>query len=182
MIDKISKLAGVEKVLSDMRDKGVIGRYAIGGAVAMAFYAEPINTIDLDIFFLFEPAQTGVVLSLEPIYAYCRDHGYEFDHEFVWIAGWPVQFIESSHDPLWKDGLMEAHTIEVNQTETKVLPPEHLAVMWSETGRLKDLAKIEEFSNTNVMKREVLLSVIERFGKMEQWRKIQENFSDEFRF
>lgn len=182
MIDKISKLAAVAKVLDDLHEKGIIGSYAIGGAVAAAFYSQPINTIDLDIFFLFEPPQTGIIISLEPIYDFLRDRGYKFDHEFIYIAGWPVQFIESSHDPLWSDALRNARIMKVNQIEAKVLPPEHLVAMWSETGRTKDVAKIEEFDKAHAMKRELLLAVLERFGKLEQWKKIQDNLSDEYKF
>lgn len=182
MIDKITKLAAVEEVLDDLHKNGIIGNYAIGGAVAAAFYSEPVNTIDLDIFFMFDPPQTGIILSLAPIYEYLNERGYEFDHEFIYIAGWPVQFIESSHDPLWSDALRNARTMRVNQVEAKVLPPEHLAVMWAEAGRMKDLAKIEEFDKAHAMKRSVLLDVLEKFGKMEYWKGIQGKLSDEYRF
>lgn len=64
----------VAAVLLDMRKKGVIGKYAVSGESAVAFYTEPIATKDLDIFFLFEPTQSGVILSLEPIYHYCREN------------------------------------------------------------------------------------------------------------
>lgn len=37
MADRI-KIADVAKVLADMREKGVIGKYAIGGASAVALY------------------------------------------------------------------------------------------------------------------------------------------------
>lgn len=93
-----------------------------------------------------------------------------------------MQFIESSHDPLWSDALRNARTIKVNQVETKVLLPEHLVVMWAETGRTKDLAKIEEFDTARAMKRDVLLDVLERFGKMGYWKEIQGTLSDEYRF
>lgn len=93
-------MVDVASVLSDMRRQGIIGKYAVGGASVVAFYTEPIATKDLDIFFLFEPPQNNVILSLEPIYNYCRAKGYTFDHEFISIGGWPVQFVESGHDPL----------------------------------------------------------------------------------
>lgn len=121
------KLIEVVGVLSDMQAKGVIGKYAVGGASAVAFYSEPIATKDLDIFFLFEPPQTGIILSLEAIYDYCSEKGYSFDHELVSIGGWPVQFVESSHDPLWKDALENAITFTFEGGSIDVLPPHHLA-------------------------------------------------------
>jgi hypothetical protein len=97
MGDRI-KIADVALVLIDMRKKGVVGKYAVGGASAVAFYTEPISTVDLDIFFLFDPPQSNIILSMEPIYDYCRENGYIYDHEFIMIGGWPVQFVESGND------------------------------------------------------------------------------------
>lgn len=37
-------------VLNELEQAGILGRYAIGGAMAATFYAEPVVTFDLDIF------------------------------------------------------------------------------------------------------------------------------------
>ena len=37
-------------VINQMQAAGVIGRYAIGGAVGAAFYLEPVRTVDVDVF------------------------------------------------------------------------------------------------------------------------------------
>ena len=37
-------------VINKLEQQGLIGRYAIGGAVAATRYIEPIQTYDLDIF------------------------------------------------------------------------------------------------------------------------------------
>jgi len=124
---EVTKLATVADILDDMRSKGIIGPYAVGGAVAAALYSQPISTIDLDIFFVFDPPQTGDILSLEPIYDYCRDRGFKFDHEFIYIGGWPVQFVESGHVPLWREALTLLRELEVDIRTINVLPPEHLA-------------------------------------------------------
>lgn len=172
----------VVAVLDDMRIKGIIGKYAVGGASAVAFYSEPIATKDLDIFFLFEPPQGGVILSLEPIYKYCSEKGYMFDHEFVSIGGWPVQFVESSHDPLWSDALANAITFSFDGASIDVLPPEHLAVMWASVARPKDILKIQHFSESGVLGAEKLKKILARFGLVETWRKIQGGLSDELKF
>jgi hypothetical protein len=36
--------------INQMQSDGIIGRYAIGGAVGATFYLEPIATLDVDIF------------------------------------------------------------------------------------------------------------------------------------
>ena len=176
------KIASVASVLSDMRTSGIIGRYAVGGASAVAFYTEPIATKDLDIFFLFDPPQSGVILSLEPIYEYCRQNGYAYEHEFIIIGGWPVQFVESGHDPLWRDALANSVTFLFDGESIDVLPPEHLAVMWAIVSRPKDILKIQHFAESDVLDPVKLKDILIRFGLVEMWRKIQGGFSDELRF
>jgi len=44
------------RVLNEMCVDGVIGTYAIGGAVGATFYLEPFATLDLDVFILFGTA------------------------------------------------------------------------------------------------------------------------------
>ena len=40
--------------INELRAAGLIGQYAIGGAMGATFYLEPISTYDLDIFVIFE--------------------------------------------------------------------------------------------------------------------------------
>lgn len=47
-------------VINKLEDSGIIGRYAIGGAVAATRYIEPIQTFDLDIFVIFTLSQSGL--------------------------------------------------------------------------------------------------------------------------
>lgn len=176
------KLTDVAIVLRDMQEHGIIGKFAVGGASAVAFYAEPIATKDLDIFFLFEPPQDGALLSLEPIYSYCRKKGYNFDHEFVSIEGWPVQFVEASHEPLWKDALTNSIVFSFEGVSLNVLPPEHLAAMWASVARPKDVLKIQHFAENEVLNPEKMLQVLERFGLVETWRNIQGGLPNELKF
>lgn len=46
------------EVINRMRTDGVIGKYAIGGAVGATFYLEPSATLDIDVFVSF---QTGAI-------------------------------------------------------------------------------------------------------------------------
>ena len=49
----MSSLSDVFRVLGEMCHAGVIGNYAIGGATAILFYAEPTRTYDLEVFVTF---------------------------------------------------------------------------------------------------------------------------------
>jgi hypothetical protein len=40
--------------INALREAGIIGESAIGGAIGATFYLEPISTFDLDIFVLFD--------------------------------------------------------------------------------------------------------------------------------
>jgi hypothetical protein len=49
-------------VLNELEHDGVIGRYAIGGAMGAAYYIEPVLTFDLDVFVML-PETEGILLS-----------------------------------------------------------------------------------------------------------------------
>jgi hypothetical protein len=44
------KLKRTLAVINEMQADGVIGRYALGGAVGATFYLEPVRTVDVDVF------------------------------------------------------------------------------------------------------------------------------------
>jgi len=63
-------------VLNQMEADGVIGRYAIGGAVGSIFWLEPITTKDLDVFVMLPVASGGTLPTLGPIYEYLLARGF----------------------------------------------------------------------------------------------------------
>jgi len=73
------------RVLNEMEAKGVLRRYAIGGAMALLFHTEPVATFDLDIFCLVP--ESGPLVSLAPIYNHLRTHGHEVAAEQVGQRG-----------------------------------------------------------------------------------------------
>jgi hypothetical protein len=79
-------------VLNQMEADGIIGRYAIGGAVAAYNYIEPTVTDDLDVLVSFETnpgqLQSGLI-TLSPLFEYLKGKGYsEFRQEGLVIEGW----------------------------------------------------------------------------------------------
>ena len=94
------------EVLNQLVSDGVIRDYAIGGAMGATFYLEPISTMDLDVFVLFED-ETDLA-PLQPIYRALSVMGFhpdEHERECVNIGGTPVQFL-----PAWNPLLVEART------------------------------------------------------------------------
>jgi len=124
-------------VLNRLERKGVLGRYAIGGAMAATFYAEPVLTFDLDIFIAL-PETAGGLLSLAPLYSALRQEGYAEENECVIIEGVPVQFLPV-HGALLEEALKEARDTFYETTPTRVLRAEHLVAIALQTGRDKDL-------------------------------------------
>ena len=74
--------------INELRSAGLIGQWAIGGAMGATFYLEPVSTYDLDIFVLFEGAP--LILTLTPLYEFLEARGHKADGEAMMVHGWPV--------------------------------------------------------------------------------------------
>ncbi len=166
-------------VLDEMKAVGIIERYAIGGAFAAILHYEPISTIDLDIFFFLREKSESPILSLNAIYDYARRKGFSFDHEFVNIHGWLVQFVEASHSPLWTEAIENADTIQIDDFNASVIGKEHLVAMWLFAGRAKDYQKIAMFCEADFLEEGKLFDILERHDLTQKWNKEKWRFSDE---
>src|SRR5215813_11816093 len=110
-----------------MQTDGVIGKYAIGGAVGATLYLEPAATLDVDIFVVLPASSSGLV-SLSPIYEYLKARGCVEKQEHIIIGDWPVQFISPS-DALESEAVVEAITATVDEVQTKIMSAEHLVAI-----------------------------------------------------
>jgi hypothetical protein len=124
-------------VINEMEADGIIGRYAISGAIAAYNYIEAAVTDDLDILVAFEDMSNQTpsgLITLAPIYSYLKAKGYgEHRKEGVVIEGWPVQFLPVT-DALDAEALARAEEVEIKfgptegSAKTRILLPEHLGV------------------------------------------------------
>ncbi|HMM79039.1 MAG TPA: hypothetical protein PKC65_03340 [Pyrinomonadaceae bacterium] len=162
-------------VCEQMRNADIIGEYAIGGAFAATLLDEPIATADVDIFFVFSKESSSLVLDMTPIYDFAREQGFAFDHEFIKIHGWLVQFVESGTDPLWLDAIGSPRLIPVGNTSVPVIEPHFLVLMWLSAGRSKDFEKIARFVDAGLVTEEDF-SVVERYGLALEWDKVRNRF------
>jgi len=161
------------KVINRMEADGVIGRYAIGGAVAAIFYIEPFTTYDLDIFFAADVSGDLVVLT--PIYEYLARKGYEAEGEAVNVEGWPVQFLPA-YNPLVAEALKQAVEIKFKRTPTRVMSAEHLVAIMLQTGRTKDYARAAKFLEEDVVDVERLEDILSRHELSGKWREFSRRF------
>ena len=164
-------------VINRLEQEGLIGRYAIAGAVAATRYIEPMQTYDLDILVML-PGSPSQLVSLEPIYSYLAQLGYEPQKECVVIDDWPVQFLPV-YDELTTEALAEATQTQFGSTPTRVLSAEYLAAIMLKTGRPKDHARLIQFLDPGILKGPIFEKIVTRHKLTEKWKSFRERFLNE---
>ena len=128
----MSVLSEVFAVLNSLKDAQAVEEYAIAGAMAFLFYTEPVRTYDLDVF-VFLPPQSGLLITMEPLYRILRERGYTFDAEHVMIYETPVQFLPA-YNALSEEAVREAIWQDYEGVSVRVVRPEHLIALAFQTG------------------------------------------------
>lgn len=164
-------------VINQLEQAGLIGGYAIGGAVAATRYIEPFQTYDLDIFVLLPVSESGLI-SLTPIYAHLSERGYVPQGEGIVIEDWPVQFLPV-HDELTEEALWQADKVEFGSTPTRVMTAEHLAAIMLKTGRPKDHARLMQFFESAILKLATLEEIVARHDLTAKWEGFRKRFLNE---
>ena len=106
-------------VINQMQAAGVIGRYAIGGAVGATFYLEPVRTVDVDVFVAIQPEAGRLIITPKPIYDYLTARGYAASGEYLMIEGWPVQFLPPT-GPLLEEAIIQSYHFTRRQMSRKL--------------------------------------------------------------
>lgn len=163
------------EMINRMQADGVIGTYAIGGAVGATFYLEPSATLDVDIFVTLPVAPGSSLLSVAPIYEYLTARGCRVEREYIVIDEWPVQFLPPS-DSLEREAVAEAMQTEVEGVKTWVMRAEHLVAIALRTGRAKDQARILQFLEQNAVDRDRLSQVLTRHGLNVKWERFEAKY------
>ena len=158
-------------VLNRMVADRVIGRYAIGRAVATYNYIEATVTDDLDILIAVGPRSSLVLLT--PITQYLAERGYtEWRNEGIVIGGWPVQFLPVSSKPEALDHALD-HVIRIgvsDSVETRILRAEHLVAIALKVGRPKGHIRIAQFLEAGAVDTAYLCAILGRHGLRSRWQ------------
>lgn len=168
----------VIRMVNQMQSDGVIGNYAVGGAVGATFYLEPVATLDVDIFIAFQPDPGSLFISLAPILDYLKARGGTMDGEYVMVAGWPVQFLPPT-SLLVEEALRETIVLDVEGVLARVFTAEHLAAIALQTGRAKDKARLLQFVESGMLDHARFQAILSRHALVGAWRTFQRQFTDD---
>jgi hypothetical protein len=166
------------EMLNRMQADGIIGSYAIGGAVGATHYLEPAATVDVDVFVTLSSSSGSSLLSLTPVFEYLTAHGCKAKGEHILIGDWPVQFLAPAN-ALEQEALAEAIKADVEGVPTRVMTAEHLVAMALDTGRAKDFTRILQFLEQEAVDRDKLNRLLLKHGLAEKWGKFRKRYLDE---
>lgn len=138
---------------------GVIDEYAIGGAVALAFYMEPVATLDIDVFSRRD---------WEAFREYLVRRGGQRRDEYVTVADWDVQILPLV-SPLVEEAFALAPTHDIGGVSARAFSLEHLAAIALETARLKDMTRLAQILDSGRLDRARFQEIVARFDLAEAW-------------
>jgi hypothetical protein len=158
----VARLSDAFRVVNELREQGIIEQYAVGGAMAMLFWAEPVVTFDLDVFILL-PASTAPIITLEPLYSAARQRGFALSAEHIMIHGTPIQFIVSPNE-LGDEAIETAAVRELDGVSFRVMRPEYLAALWLQAGGAKRRERVEVLRQSGSLDEGVLRALLRKYA------------------
>lgn len=162
-----------------MQAAGVVGVWAVGGAVGAIFHTEPFSTNDLDVLVAFEGG--SLLDPLRPLIEHLAARGFtNFEREGLVIGEWPVQFLPVA-DALDAEALAEAVSADFGTADdpapARVLRVEHLIAIALRVGRPKDQARVVHLLEASGLEMPRLMGVLERHGLTERWHAFAQRFN-----
>jgi hypothetical protein len=155
------------QVINELEQEGLIGRHAIGGAMALLFHDEPVATYDLDVFCVLP--QSGLLVDLAPVYAALEARGFKAEGEAVVIGGVPVQLIPP-YNALVVEALEHAEPKTFDGVPTRVIGFEYLIAIMAQTNRPKDRARLAMLAGNASIDTQRLDGILSRHGLTETWK------------
>jgi predicted nucleotidyltransferase len=155
------KFLTVFKIFNQLKKKKVFQDYAIGEAVAVNYYAEPRNTIDLDLYFLVDDR------GYHQLWQTLTDIGYKAQGQRIVVEGVPVDMFPVSVHPVFEEALRNAKQVRVTGVPIKVFTPEYLIVTKLMSFRPRDRADIYDLFEFGKVDKDVLNDIMRRFTNEE---------------
>jgi len=145
-----------------MREEGVVTDYAIGGATAVLFYAEPTRTYDIDVFALLPSAGESLLVSLAPVYRWAESQGFTVDAEHLLVHGVPVQTAGVQCAGHRCDSHSACH--EYQGVHVRVVDPEHLIALALQAGDARRRERAWLLLQTGIVDRPRLRALLSEHG------------------
>lgn len=157
--------------LNTITHDGVIGGYAIGGAIGASFYIEATSTEDIDVFVFLAPSKSSLLISLTPIYDALKKLGGIAEKEHVRFGNWPVQILPA-YKPLVEDALRESLAVKFDGVPTHIFTPEYTCAIALDTGRTKDYYRVALFIEQDAVDMELLKSMVNKYDLSEKTKHV----------
>lgn len=151
-------LADVFRELNTLKETGTVRDYALGGATAMLFYAEPARTYDVDVFVVLPPGDSSLVL-MKGLYAWAEFRGFHAEAEHIFVHGVPLQFLPA-HNELAEEAVATARTLDYDDVSVRVIGPEHLMALALQAGGAKRRERAWQLLESGAVDRSMLRSVL----------------------
>lgn len=165
------------KVLNELKEQKIFDDYAVGGAIACTYYAEPRYTKDLDIFVVVskaskDPQTEEKRAPLSFIFDYLKKKRHRGSPEYIIVEGAPVHFFLA--DELEREAIKNARKIKYKGVETKLFSPEYLIALALRAGRNYDFPRISEIMKSVKIDTEKLRNIIFRYELEEKEKKYKQ--------
>src|SRR5215471_4554769 len=159
----MASLADVFRELNALKETGLVRDYAVGGATAVLFYAEPARTYDVDVFVLLATSQSSGLVSRTSLYEWARTRGFALDAEHILVHGVPVQFLPA-HNALAEEAVVSARALDYEGVTVRVIDPEHLAALAFQAGGSRRRQRAWQLLETGGADRQRLRNLLATHG------------------
>jgi hypothetical protein len=163
------------QAINKLKEKGAIGDYAIGGAVASFFYLEATLTEDLYVFIRIDSGKDEIVILSELFDRLAKEGHKEFRKEGIVIDIWPVQFLPATTE-LEIEALKKANIERIEGEEVRVLSAEYLMAICIQVGRAKDKIRLDQFLSEKCFDEKIFHDIINRHNLTEKYNRIRKAF------
>jgi hypothetical protein len=152
-------LADVFRELNAVTEAGVLRDYALGGATATLFYAEPARTYDVDVFVDVAPGGDSPLVLMKDLYAWAESRGFHAEAEHIFVHGVPVQFLPV-HNSLAQEAVATARTLDYDGVPVRVIGPEHLVALAFQAGGARRRERAWQLLESGSVDRPTLRSLL----------------------
>lgn len=162
-----------------MQAEGVICHYAIGGAVAAVYYAEPATVLEIDVFVILPFDPNGSSASLTTFHDHLIARGWEPAGECFELGGWPVRFLVTDTD-LKREAVASSIPIPLDSYRVWVVTAEHLIAIALTAKRSDDrpwMLRLVERDAIDELMLKAILSAPDLIGK---WTQFEHEFPPRF--